>query len=600
VLKFTKKSLLFGLAAVGIATVGATHPVAASAALAIQVLEHRNAHSPVYAKLREVAGNRHRRTVHRRHPRPERFHVVVVDGDRHHHRSLATDRVLRRALSAGRWVLLLDPNEHDAHALFAHIGIKNNKPSAAYLVRKEKRGRGAGAVRVIEIPRLAGRNRRALRRQQVRYAARVLHRAISGSARSAAGIGSDDGSVPNPPASVDYVRYYWTTAGTWDVAKGDSGTTQTANWTVNHNINVFYDANNIASGDRQLIEYRVDAQFEPGTLLHRSRERKGWWTGAIDLGVKPAATIPESEVSVEEIIKRLLAGRPLVPNNITPPPDVNWVASAPANTNGQEQYSAGSEFSVGLSGSTPGASYNWNTSKTYTVDDWTVFALADQQTNPRWRFASNNPCGPDGDKAKCFAPPPTGALGYGFPREPNNLSRSPIQVHASAVWATKQVEDRNASVLVEDQVTALKTVCDKDPLWYLPGATRCREGDIHRESRSHALDAQQLTFDLGAAIPTPVERITFDRDQVTAGDTVRATVRLARTPRFDTTVDLSANNDNAAVVPDVKVPAGQREVTFDIATNDNRLNPGQSVTTAITARYRGSVQGQLRITAPNK
>jgi hypothetical protein len=590
VLSIGRKPLAWGMMGFGaIAAALAVVPAGASAAPTIEVLEHRNAQSPLYAKLREIAGNRHRRTVHRRHPRPERFHLVVVDGDRHHHGSLLRDRVIRRALNHGKWVLLLDPSSKDSRALLAHAGITNSARSSAYLVRKVHSGPHAGTVRVIHIPQLAARNRRALRRHQVHRAAKILHDAISGTARGAgSGLGSDGSSAPTPPASVDFARYNWTTVKNWMVENK-----QAVASTVNHTITVFYDAQQIASGARQLIDYRVDTFFDPGTQTYSGKAKKGWWTGSIDHSVAPAPTATWIDSGALNPIPARSAGW-----NQTP--DWTRIAVAPANGNGQETYTSGNDFTVGVSGEGPGASYSWSTSKSYTVDDWGVFTYDFGGGNPAWKFTSRNPCGPGDGKGKCFDPPRPGSIGYGYPSKPSRLSTLPIQVHASAAWATKQIEDETAALDVDGTVTLQKTWCDPNAEADVPllGGIICLSEKIDRDLASYGIGKQRLIFDLGDSIPTPVESIEFERDQVMAGETVKATLRLARTPTFDTTVSLSTNNDNAAIVPDLKVPAGQREVTFDIATNDNRLNPGQSVTTAITARYRGSVQKQLRITAP--
>jgi hypothetical protein len=184
-----------------------------------------------------------------------------------------------------------------------------------------------------------------------------------------------------------------------------------------------------------------------------------------------------------------------------------------------------------------------------------------------------------------------------------------MEVHASGRWNTNGLLAPGQGVLsidVETPVGLVDTVCEAF------GIAVCDSSSEGAETANYAAtgpSVQRYTFDAATVIPIPIESLRLRPNPAdgTKHQQVTGTVTIERPAPMDLTVVIYSSSRNAVVgAPsgqgsqrEITIPKGGTSRTFKVLTDDNGLQPGEHVTSAITAFYAHPTTRQLRINATN-
>jgi hypothetical protein len=505
--------------------------------------------------------------------------AVVVDGDALTPQELARDARVRRALLAGRWVLALDVSAaHKLDGMCALVGAANAEPSRAYLVRLAPNASGPADTWVVDLGRAESEFDRFLRLRWGYLQDAPSDAALPDAAevaRQAADFMAGRVTLPELtqvappiPSGLLYKRYFFPYNITRTLpGPAVSGGSQTTNVTLLATYQVFLDNNGNPQGDFQFVAFTLDGLSNPtngerGIAVNREREH-AWLQSLVAVTVQPQPGV-----------------------------ELDLVATAPANRNGETTYSNDATFNVDFSlSSGPTGSYTWGTKQSYTISDWIALSRSAGLTG-NWDFASNSPGkGLANDLAGCDAGwMRTCFFQSGLPNSFNSLNVNPLAFHTEQVWKTRAAVNNVLQVHFNGYQQLLDAFCGH----YSPGA--CWGGEQVRTSANGWTDNHFI--DLGAVLPVPIVGLTFDPPQADAGQPVTATLTLARPAPTDVTVLLSSNSVNATVLPSVKVNQGDTSARFQVLTNGNGLGPRSSTTATLQAFYATNFQAQLRIVTP--
>jgi len=654
------RSLLVGAcAAVLLASAFASSAFAGSSSAhrargAPRVLVVKHAANPVLGALRQRFGGQlqvDRSSVpHRSKAAPHRlgyYNLLVLDGDNLSSRQMARARLLSRFAASGRWVLAFDLRPADFRRALRHqtgFWARAGGPKRrVFLFRRTMVG-GSPEVQMIEAPRLAPQASGSLSKRRRRRAASLatqrvagmiaaaLHGKVPGQGASSTAppsgsLASSSGDAAIPP-ELQHIGWSFTQVGQaklpggyWSVKKGSETLTavpppgsQTANWRITHNFDVYLDnSEGHPQGNSQIISYELSGEFSPklphesfvqmfrtfGVGLEDKFLERAWWTGIFEDMATPMA-----ETS------RLL----------------QWKASEPSTPNAETNYSSGSSFKVGFSASNKGAganaSYTVSNEQGYSIPNWGVENQG-SGNDLAWRFGARS-----SKEGACDARPEyykrdgcfrECLLCDGTPVLPSGLSLGQFQPHASGRWKTKSVLKPGTKLRfgVEPKAAVVQTVCTE---WALgecravDNAGRIRP-DLSRKFNRYpviTLAKQGPTIDeidAGAVVPIPVKSLSFSHNPADGSvkEPVTGTVELARPAAMDTHVIVYSNNPNAVAGSPIDggpgsqrtivIPEGKARGEFKILTNDNQLKPGEHTTAAITVFYSEPTTKQLRIDA---
>ncbi len=505
--------------------------------------------------------------------------ALVLDGDAITPQALARDPQVRRALRAGRWLLALDVSaEHKLTGLRALVGAGNAEPSRAYLVRLASNGAGPADTWVVDLGRAESEFDRFLRLRWG-YLQDAPADAAQPDATEVARQALDfiTGQVRLPeltqatpiPSGLLYKRFFFPYNITRNLpGPAVSGGSQATNVSLLATYQVFLDNNGNPQGDFQFVAFTLDGLTNPtngqrGIAVDREREH-AWLQSLLAVNVQP-----------------VVAGV-----------ELDFVATAPANRNGETTYTNDATFNVAFNlSSGPTGSYTWGTKQTYTINDWIALARS-SGLNGNWDFASNQPGkGLAGDLAGCDAGwMRTCFFQSGLPNSFNGLNVNALAFHSEQVWKTRQPLNAVLQVHFNGYQQLLDAFCGH----YSPGA--CWGGEQVRSSYNGWSDNHFI--DLGAVLPVPIASLTFAPPQVNAGQPVTATLTLDRPAPTDIVVLIASNSPNATVLPSVTVKQGDTSAQFQVLTNANGLGPQGSTTATLTAFYATNFQAQLRIVNP--
>lgn len=503
--------------------------------------------------------------------------VLVVDGDAFTPQALAHDAQVRAALGAGRWVLALDVTaEHKRAGLGALLGAANGADSRAYLVRLAAAKPDAPRDTWIVDPGRAEDEQDRFLRQ--RWGAAFASQGIATSpsaadlARQVLEFVGGQVRLPLPrqdspiPNGLLYKRYFFPYNITRALPKtAISSGTQTTNVTLLATYQIFLDNSGNPQGDFQYVAFTLDGLANPTNGARQIaadwEPEHAWLQSLIAVSVQPAGV------------------------------DLDFVATAPANRNGETTYVDDATFNVGFDlPSGPSGNFTWGSQQTYTITDWVALARSAGLIGA-WDFASAKPGnGLATDLVSCDAGwMRTCFFQSGLPNAFNVLNVNALAFHTEQVWKTRQP----VNTLLGVTFTGYQQLLDAYCTMHSPGACWGGEG----VNTTYNPWAATHFIDLGSVLPAPITALTFDPPQAVAGQPVTATLTLARPAPADVVVMLASNSQNATVLPTVTVAQGQTSAQFQVLTNDNGLPPNGGATATLTAFYATNFQSQLRISA---
>jgi len=648
----TPLGLLVALAVTGaaVAALPASAPAApGAAARSVDVLAFEPVSSPVLRALRNRLGRRMnvRRATPSRLRHPRRYEALVVDGQSSTPRELKRRAGrLQRFLDAGASVIAFDVGSaHHRRALYDLTGFRAVPTRGEHFSRvalyRRVVAHGVPRLTLIDarrfLPlggaRLPAKGRRLARRQEARRLAAIVGREVLGAKhpltpRRARGPAAGAQATDTLPPEVQHLSLSATFPGSAVTprpalaANGGRCTcpnfpqpiyaprvsAQTTSWSLTHTVDVYLDNGTDSGGDFQLVSYSVDGEFKPTTgrfavmddpfhwngFFGQNQDfilERAWWTGFADISVTPS-----SETSARLAIQS---------HSPTGEPVTSYVAG--------EQFSLAYRLSRPRG---PGVATNIGVGRaqSHPIPDW---AVLDQTTAgaPKWEFSARNSCDvrPAGySEGGCFD------LSFGSaatPNEPNNLSRSTLELHGSSHWQTTSLLGDSSSGTLNFTTSFLATLADtyctswgvaacsghELTRWPDPGCTWCNP--------QPGPESHNLQIDASAVVPVGIESLSFDdpKPNGSKGQHVKATVTLKKASQLPggTNVVIYSDSRNAVVGaliqggPDsrttVVIPKGQASATFDIATNDAGIAPKPTATANITAFYAQPTRGQLTV-----
>jgi len=634
-----RRTFVVALAAL-IVALGAVPPAAAGGPKddggdGLDALVLDGAASPVLSTLRDVSDLDTVSTERVKRRRPGPFELLIVDGDTTTPRALRRNSLINRFVGAGRWIATFDLRGTDQGSVATRTGFDTEGPGpdrSELVLFRIANVEGTPTIEIVDSGPLAAgarkqHGKRRARELRSRHAARVARlvdeRLADPDEARAAAVGQVACPSLDPAPNPDLQHIGWcftdigqraTNNGFWtqgqkrwwmDSYAGPGS--QTATWTMNHRFDVFLD-NDPAHprGNFNTVTYALNGQFSPkrpSERFFRMEEEftsgwhgrrvleRAWWTGAAEVAATPLAAPPSNRLVLE--------------------------GSHPANANAETQYTSGEEFSVGFSGTAarPDAglgvglslSYSSSNSKSHSIPDWGVENRSSGE-ELRWLFNARQPCDtrPNRDRAACFDRN-TFFIGPYSPARPSDLSRGLLQVNTSGRWRTRTAlgEDQYLTFGISTPVTLVDTYCDGE---FIGGWC----GDRHRYTTNTTGPAEAgVKVDAWWVSPIPIKAVRLSPDPANGARNEKVTgkVVLEEKARVPVNVRIVSNSDNAVVgAPfpgvaggsqgSVTIDPGKDTGTFTVATNDNRLSPGQRTTASITAFYTEATTEQLRILKP--
>ena len=583
-------------------------------------------------------------------PGPKRFDLLVLDGDQRSGAELRESNAIENFAAADRWVAVLDAGRQDIETLRSFTGFAPNEDSSRLFMFRVGAAQGSPMIEIVDggAPTVESEDKlppgeiERTRNFEIQRAADLLatragvedaggaaaRRVTSSSDRTPCGTLS-----PTPLQGLLHLGWCYTTVGNetppsgeWDSKPGwvDSiprPGSQTANWTMSHRFDVFLDNDpkgGSAKGNFDVIYYSLNGEFAPkrsSESFYRmyqgftsgwndifGREvvtERAWWTGRADPSVSPLGTL------------------------------LTRKDSEPQSGNDSVSFSSSESFSIGFSGTLAkpdgglgvGASVGWTSEKgrSYSVPSWAV----QNQVSGRdaaWSFSSRQPCDistpNEGKNLKqsCFV---DGGVGNHYPAEPNEISRTSLQIKTSARWETSApIPDGYPPIPISLKVPVrmIDTYCSTS---WNGGAGFCPFGiESGYGMRGWTTGPKPVEAKIEAdwVNPVPIDSLALSSTSARAdnqkNDTVTGTINLKRAAHIPVDVQVIAVGPNTRLaepfpgVTDgsqvtVRIDPGEKTGKFTVYTNANGLSPGNSSSSLIYAFYAERTDPvQLTVTRP--
>lgn len=538
--------------------------------------------SPIYEALKSQV----KMTVSDGSQKATDFDVVILDGNGFTGQQLSRDEVVRNAVVSGIWVLALDVAEEDKVGLGGALHASSKGGAEAYLVRQGLLAARQPTSRLIEFEN-PDQEPEYVAKQIVDYVGAdvVPQQVVPGNIPSRALTyfvhHTSDHSGPAPQVNNPFFNGRYSSY--------PPAESQVFTWTVDHIVSVFLDASRDPKGDFQHVLVDVQGRGNPGSLAIDNIDNCSAFAVSPD--------DPSSQVSGNceiawiqtrydaSVVMPIESGLTLIKNS-------------PTNTNNSQTVTSGGySFSVGYSpGDAPGLNFDYTSpTMTTTITDWEVNDQSD--TSALWSYASNTVY--DGMITSGYD---SGAWEFFVqgvaPKHPNDLAVSDVQYATESYWTNNQI--------VEGTIT----ITGKDAAWLTDAYVVLTDYDVApRENSPYCIDACVLTqhmarnqnvqpwalvVDMSAVIPVPTESLTFSQNPVAAGETVAATLTLARPTPIPAEVLITSDNEAMTPANDSYIiPANEATLTFDILTGADTCQP---VSGTIKAFYADGQNAVLTIT----
>lgn len=490
------------------------------------------------------------------------YDLLVVDGDSSNADTIKTHPLVQRALALHKPLLFVDISEDQKrNGIGRLMGFNTRGTSDGYLVVPVQTpgGRTFYHLYGTSLPSVSSfKDGEAVPPPppgDPDAAASLFASKLAGNIRAAQ---NPPGGLQDDPPGIGPIQAKWVYTSTAIMAPPATGTDkktgQIANATANFTYTLFQDlGTNTASGGIQKLVVTTDATADPGPMAAKSDRDKGWLVGA----VKISNTLTN------------LGG-----SNLT------WFQSGPIAQNSSSSYSSGTSFNVGFSGFTGSGGYSYNTSKSWTIDDWSVSGNI-SGVNTSWRFKSSNPDIDDVCKYgfECaWFPYSTGKV-----QSPNSLSTSQSEYHTEAAYHTDHMST--------DIISVESDVDVRLDNFYIAG-TYFNEWDHAYHDYVMGVSAD---INLGAVVPQPVA-ITYAYDTAPGNTTTSGSVVLPRPAIVPVQVYLrgQSTGSSAVTVPfSVTVPSGSRWASFPISINSDFSSGPTTSSVTIQSLYGTTSQKLL-------
>lgn len=362
---------------------------------------------------------------------------------------------------------------------------------------------------------------------------------------------------PNNPIPSDLIHAQWIYSNVTCKSYPISGSkyvkdgSQTASLVVNYTFTVFLDNDNNPQGNFQYVLCQIDGEANPtngtGQFIVMADLERAWFQDQVIVEIKPQD------------------------DNA-----FNWVANDPQTPNAVTTYTASSAFTVGFTSDGDAASYTWGNSTSYTISDWKVSSNS-AGNDMSWNFRSGNS---DVDKGHVVYFENVEHIA-----DPNPLSLTQLQFHASAVWQTPSLNTRWETFLADGYLELLDVWAQTDTDGFVPASLSAKQLPL----------TNSLQINMDAVNPVPIQSLTFNPNPVKAGEAVTGTITLTKPAPIDIPIQLSSNSPNATVLPTVTVNQGETSADFQILTSSNGGRPGSTFVATITASYGLDSQAQLTL-----
>jgi hypothetical protein len=515
----------------------------------------------------------------------EKAQVLIVDGDHFSPEALQTDQFVWNALRSGLWVLALDvTKDHKQTGLRGVLSVATDQPDMAYLVHIGRDQNRSPSVDIVEVPIRENPGLRKVKRPDLGadIASEIVDHLLR---RLTAPRPTLKGSA-EPPGLL-YVTYYFTQlypeGPLWpyqyqnkDVNPVPPNVPQSPSLQTNETLTVYLNNSNNPQGDFQYVVAESDLTAVPKLPSEQFANYQNFFFSAegdyLELGwfqtrVNTSLTAPSDSADM-------------------------WttVATSPETINGQHSVTSGVSFQIGYNQAQGGSgNFGYNSSTTRTIQDWKETNDSD---GPQavWRYRSEYPVDADQPDYYCREQTDLYSQYSCYPDTlPNDLSINNLQLHTSTVWKTPAVENKVATIALQNLHEMVLLYCPEDEIsgiWL-----RCDSPAQIVDQFPHSMN---LSIDLGAVVPVPISSITFNPNPAPPGKAT-GTVTLAKPAAFDTQILLSSNSQNATVLPSVTVKKGETSANFEVLTNANGLGNCGSTTATITAFYAQNYQTQLQV-----
>jgi hypothetical protein len=576
--------------------------------------------SPGLAALRDVANLDTTPRAETGAVDPQRYDMLVVDGDQLTPDALRTRPALEDFVAAGRWIAAFDLGPRDLDALATYTGFdvadREHSDRSEMFVFRVGKVEGTPTVEMVNsgpyaqpgTARLGDRRRKEVRQDHLLRVARIVDREVTPEGGKGKLAAIEPKSVPctpldpAPSSELQHVGYCYTVTGVQPPPSGHWGEKsdpwwadwwksdhapgkQTTSWVMNHRFDVFLNSDPThTNGLFQTVSYELNGNFSPKQpnenffRMNRPNDymytgwgaptgtepwivERAWWTGQIGDQVVPST----------ETDKRLT----LLKNH-------------PETPNAETSYSSGEDFSIGFNGTAGnlqnvaggGVSLNYgiNNSKSYSIPDWGVQNLG-ASNSLFWLFSARQPCNTTtaanspGDCFETYAPthqspcPRSPFISPCFPADPKPLSKGQAAIHTFGSWRTADLlggSDGQLTFNVATPIRIVDTYCDAvwhswcDPLGAAPARYR---------SENVGPGPQDFKIDASVVNPVPIKELKLSPNPANGAksEDVTGTVVLEKPARIPVTVKLYSDSDNAklgAPLPGV-THGSQNELTID-------------------------------------
>lgn len=544
------------------------------------------------------------------------YGMVVFDGDAHTPAQVAAQPLISQALSTGRWVLGVDLTEaHKKQALWLTLHASTCGTSAAFAMHLGYDPNGRFQAQVIEPSSSRALPRTSTIPANLAASSRLVEAptrpggspCAGGATATAQRVTADAGSTSafartllsdmarparlsrqnlpaGTPPDLIYANFSFTETFSTSITgslQGHPGT-QHPNYTVNRSFTVFLNNKNNPQGDFQYVLLEQDAAANPREANEDFIAMGKKWDTDWRSGTYDDAGWFQSRMQL---------------NLSADPTTWNLVSTSPDTANGTTAVTTGVSFEVQFGASEAGpsgsGSFTYSNSQTRDIEDWAVDNRA-TNTETQWLYGSRSPVDTRFEQ-DCSQAIRSGGCYLG--QLPNDLSQDALKLYTQSVWKTPSVVDAAAGFTYWTYYEMMDLGCSSN-YGFFCSQTVPPNVPIALTVPHQPPSPQGLNIDLGVVVPIPMQSVTFSHNPVEGGNTVIGTVTLSRPAKIDTPIGLSSNSQNATVLPTVTVKQGQTSATFQVLTNTNGLDDGDSTVATIQAFSAQGIQAQLTVTNP--
>ncbi|WP_156372722.1 hypothetical protein [Deinococcus sp. Leaf326] len=461
------------------------------------------------------------------------YDLFIVDGDKYNSEEIKKIPQVNQALASHIPILFTDLNgDHKKNSLKNLIGFSTPRSSNGYLLVPVEKKNGKDYFHIYETftPRTIS-NQNIIDDSDTLFAKKIASNIKNAREKSlllqenASGVGPIQAkwilteSMPLITGSTEY---------------GNVG--QQGSATINRTYTLYQDLSQVNATQDLVVS--TSATVDPGQMASNANNDKGWFLSNVGI----SSNFLDAATS-----------------------NFKWFDSGPIAQNNTNQYTSGTSFNIGFSGFDAEASLSYNSSKTWSINDWSVNSdISGNSLN--WRFKSSNP---DVD-VKCQDNTQCSGFSYinNALSSPNSLSTSQSEYNTEVVYKNDHLSSDTVTLSSQIEI-GFKNFYHG---WH---GIQSRDGTYFSDG--------QVIIDLSSVIPQDVAMI-FDYDVAPSNTTFSGIVSIPNPAVVPANIYLRAISSadvGVTVPPYVTIPAGASSVSFPISTNVITTN-GNSSRSSIT------------------